>query len=184
LRYTLWKKIFGIGLSKTGTWSLTDALNTLGHRVSHYTWPEQSVRERKLWRLYFAKDGGTDITVSVIFEKLDRIFPHSRFIYTERDRDAWLESMERHYDHRGEVPPIERELRIKMYGTDRFDRASLERAYHDHHRRVLHHFSQRPGKLLRLRICDGEGWEKLCPFLGIDRPETPFPHSNRAKQTR
>lgn len=178
LRYTLWKKLFGIGLSRTGTTSLADALNALGYRVSHYTWPHQAVQEWGLRRLYFAKDGGTDITVSAIFPRLDRLFPDSRFIYTERDVEPWLASVERHFARRGEVPPIERQLRIKMYGTDRFDRARLEQAYHAHHDRVLTYFEDRPGSLLRLRICDGEGWERLCPFVGRQRPGIPFPHAS------
>jgi len=180
LRYTLWNKIFGVGLSRTGTTTLADALNALGYRVSHYTWPHQAVYERKLRRLYSAKDGGTDVTVSAIFERLDRLFPNSRFIYTERDIDTWLVSVERHFARRGEVPSIERQLRIKMYGTDHFDRARLEQAYHDHHDRVLDYFAKRPNHLLRLRICDGEGWERLCPFVGRDQPGIPFPRSQRA----
>jgi Sulfotransferase domain len=27
-------------------------------------------------------------------------------------------------------------------------------------------------------ITNGDGWDKLCPFLGLDIPDTPFPKSN------
>jgi hypothetical protein len=30
-----------------------------------------------------------------------------------------------------------------------------------------------------LDICAGEGWEKLCPFLGLRQPNVPFPVANR-----
>jgi hypothetical protein len=32
-------------------------------------------------------------------------------------------------------------------------------------------------------IYEGDGWEKLCPFLGKPIPDAPFPVENTAKQT-
>ena len=29
-----------------------------------------------------------------------------------------------------------------------------------------------------MNICDGDGWEVLCPFLGKDIPNVPFPKLN------
>lgn len=40
------------------------------------------------------------------------------------------------------------------------------------------YFAGRPEDLLIMDICAGDGWEKLCPFLGFEIPETPFPHLN------
>lgn len=180
MRYALWGKIFGVGLSRTGTVSLTEALNALGYRILHYQRPDLAVSEKRLWWLYFWNDGGTDNTVSAVFERLDRLFPNSRFIYMERDLEPWLASLERHYANRGDdVAPIELELRVKMFGTDAFDPVRLRQAYRDHHDRVLNYFAHRSARLLRLRVCDGEGWEKLCPFIGKEIPAIPFPHAHR-----
>ncbi|MEJ8567753.1 sulfotransferase family protein [Elongatibacter sediminis] len=182
MRYTLWNKIFGIGPGRTGTTSLTDALGILGYRMLHYARPDLAVREDRLrlWWLYLARDGGTDTPVAAIFRKLDRLFPGSRFICTERDPETWLESMRRHYANRGsDVSPMERALRIKMYGTADFEPARLTQAYENHLDAVREHFSNRPDRLFRLRICDGEGWNELCAFLGKDIPDHPFPHAHK-----
>ena len=45
---------------------------------------------------------------------------------------------------------------------------------------MLDHFKERPEALLVLRITEGDGWEKLCPFLGQKIPRMPFPHANKA----
>ena len=29
-----------------------------------------------------------------------------------------------------------------------------------------------------MNICEGDGWEMLCPFLGTDIPDVPFPKLN------
>ena len=28
----------------------------------------------------------------------------------------------------------------------------------------------------------GDGWEKLCPFLGVDIPKISFPHANKSSE--
>ncbi|KAL1873483.1 hypothetical protein Daus18300_003846 [Diaporthe australafricana] len=35
-----------------------------------------------------------------------------------------------------------------------------------------------PERLLHVRLEDGLGWEEICPFLGLDIPETPYPRGN------
>ena len=37
----------------------------------------------------------------------------------------------------------------------------------------------RPGDFLVINIPAGEGWDKLCPFLGLPVPDAPFPLKNR-----
>ena len=45
-------------------------------------------------------------------------------------------------------------------------------------RRVRAYFAGRPDDLLVLDVVGGEGWEKLCPFLGLEPPAEAFPHFN------
>ena len=52
--------------------------------------------------------------------------------------------------------------------------------YRRHNGRVVDFFAARAGQLLVLDITRGEGWENLCPFLGVEPPSAPFPHENRA----
>ena len=76
------RKVFGIGLSKTGTTSLSAALAILGYRSKHFPKDEDFARY----------DAFSDITVAMKFKTLDRFFPGSQFIYTVRDEPAWLAS--------------------------------------------------------------------------------------------
>ena len=41
--------------------------------------------------------------------------------------------------------------------------------------------ADRPGKLVEMDFSSGDGWEKLCPFLGLPVPAKPFPHANKAE---
>ena len=44
----------------------------------------------------------------------------------------------------------------------------------------MKYFRERPQDLLVLDFAKGDGWEKLCRFLGADIPESEFPHANKA----
>ena len=44
---------------------------------------------------------------------------------------------------------------------------------------VRKYFVDRPTDFLEMNIIKGEGWEKLCPFLGINAPTSHFPHENK-----
>ncbi|HEX8335676.1 MAG TPA: sulfotransferase [Pyrinomonadaceae bacterium] len=37
-------------------------------------------------------------------------------------------------------------------------------------------------RLLVMDITAGDGWEVLCPFLGVEIPDRPFPHENRTRR--
>jgi hypothetical protein len=169
-------KIFGIGLSKTGTTSLTTALQSLGYRAIHGPTSIQQVR---------GHDAATDTTVAAIFEFLDQEYPGSRFVYTVRARESWLNSceafwslMQRYFDASLLLTLLHRNL----YGVTRFDAVAFSEAYDRHHERVINYFAPTPDRLLVLDIPAGDDpWASLCGFLGRDTPRQPFPHDdNRA----
>jgi len=165
-------KIFGVGLSKTGTTSLTDALEILGFSAVHYPTRLQEIE---------IHDAAADLFVADAFEMLDVKFPGSKFIYTVRERTRWLESCRRHWMRRQDkVNDTNRELRKRLYGTVDFDPDLFAQAYDRHESRVLQYFAERPRDLLTLDICAGRpSWETLCSFLGVPVPDTPFPKSNK-----
>lgn len=182
-------KVFGLGLSKTGTSSLTDALNLLGIRSAHYPHDARTLCELRAgrYRLSILEEfqGVTDIPVAPFYAQLDRAFPNSRFILTVRERAAWLRSCEVHWRLMDEwldnFPDFKRFHEFACtaaYGTLKFDRERFARAYEEHERGVRDYFRERPGDLLVLDICGGNGWEELCTFLDMDAPPAPFPHAN------
>ena len=171
--------VFGIGLSKTGTTSLAEALTLVGIPTIHL--PDKGLMlAGRFSEALAGYRGATDISVSFCFEALDAAYPGSRFILTMRDRETWIESVEAHMHRR---PWPERgtpaaELRVRIYGTHLFERDRLLAAYDAFHARVHRYFAARPGDLLVMSILDGQGWDRLCPFLGMPAPIEPFPRRN------
>lgn len=181
-------KIFCIGLNKTGTISLHRALETLGFRSLHFGGPEvaglikQAESEgRRLADLLGDYDAYSDIwRLSERFDVLDRQYPGSKFILTTRDLEGWLDSRRRH---------VERNIVRKELGrySGQFLTVDIEdwtRLYHEHHQRVRAYFADRPDDLLVMDITRGDGYELLCPFLGVEIPEEPFPWENRGDDWR
>lgn len=181
-------KVFGIGLSRTGTKSLTMALNMLGINVVHYPDDETILQDLMAAKYDFSilndYDGITDITVAPFYSQLDKLFPDSKFILTVRNKSCWLKSLEAHWSKRSafDFDPsnetkmqIRRLLRAAVYGTYAFNEDRMSYVYDLHYRNVLEYFKDRPESLLIIDVCDGEGWEKLCPFFNLPILEEPFP---------
>jgi hypothetical protein len=129
----------------------------------------------------------TDVQTVPFYPQLDEEYPNSKFILTVRDIDMWLESTRKHFrgteretrlikdiEVRAETHAQHDWLRAAVYGTLAWDRSVFRQRYNTHHTAVMNYFEGR-SNLLVLDICAGEGWEKLCPFLGFDIPKYKFP---------
>jgi hypothetical protein len=183
-------KIFGIGLSRTGTRTLSEALSLLGFRTAHYV---EHKREQRGVTTWFAGDFATDslldydaavdLPIPVFYPQLDARYPGSKFILTIRDADSWIASMRRHWaawpitdDASGRYRQTQR---LAMYGVYGFAEGRLRHVFDTHRRNVGWYFRDRPGDLLLIDICGGHGWERLCPFLNRPVPVTTFPWLNK-----
>lgn len=166
-------KVFVVGLTHTGKNSLDAALVCLGYTVKHYPHPNQVMQEAQRY------DVLSDTPVIPYMAALDKAYPDARFILTVRDIESWLKSCEAHWKKRWKLTKIKRINRKRVYGSVGFDAERFRKVYIAHEARVRKHFADRPGKLLVLNVCAGEGYEKLCPFLGLPVVDKPFPHMNR-----
>ncbi len=183
------QKIFGIGLSKTGTTSLGMALQNLGVRTIHNPIDQQTYNELTSanYDLSILKEyqAIVDIPVAPFYAQLDKIFPSSKFILTVRDKNSWIKSIKTHFEashHWLEANPSLRDfvlfLRACVFGSLDFNEERFLYVYDFHVKNVKDYFKGREKDLLILDIIRGEGWEKLCPFLGLEIPVDPFPHLN------
>jgi hypothetical protein len=168
-------KIFGIGLAKTGTTSLSEALRILDYSTIDYPLDLEGVNEH---------DAATDIPIADSFRLLDHRYPGSKFIYTVRERSEWLGSSMTHWARSidsGRLTNARRAMLIKrLYGTIDFDAKLFAEAYDRHESHVFAYFANRHDDLLVLDICRGEnGWEPLCAFLRKEVPDHPFPQANK-----
>lgn len=190
-------KVFGIGLSKTGTTSLTSALEILEYRTAH--WANPLTYELLSDRDVVLFDALTDTPISYQFERLDEVFPNSKFVYTTRPIDEWARSFDKHMARdldvkdfaaftdmvRGEAPvrygQVYRDIHNDLY----CDHGNTIDAYKNYDARVRDYFSgPRSDRLMEFDVFAGDGFEKLCEYLGKPIPETPFPWSNSAATRR
>lgn len=166
-------KIFVVGLTHTGKNSVDAALARFGYTYKHYPNPKRVIEESEQY------DVLSDTPVLLFVEALDRIYPDAKFILTVRDLDSWLQSCKEHWAWKKGLSELQIWNRQIVYGTIKYNEHLFRRAYAIHHKRVMSYFRDRPEKLLVLNVCAGEGYEKLCPFLGVPLVEEPFPHKNR-----
>ena len=154
-------KVFGIGLSRTGTKSLKEAFCFLGYNFYHQ--PRESILFQGNY------DGASDVSVTRRYKTLDKKFPNSKFILTVREKDDWLASMETHWLKTGtketDRSKFSRDNRIAVYGQLTFDKEVFSVKYDQHITDVKQYFKNRPNDLLIMNICGGEEWKKLIPFL-------------------
>jgi hypothetical protein len=175
-------KVFGIGLNKTATFSLHEALGLLGYKGLHHGGLEtmnlvqQAIDGGKPMLTYLdpSLEAFTDIFgITYFFFLADAQYPGSRFILTVRDLEDWLDSRRRH---------VEKDQRVKgadHEGVMNVDLDGWRTEYLRHEAVVRAYFADRPSDLLVLDITAGQGWEPLCEFLDRPVPEAPFPWKNQ-----
>jgi len=59
------------------------------------------------------------------------------------------------------------------------DKEAWKKEWQVLHKDVFSYFKGRPKDLLVIDIPAGDGWEKLCPFLGVPIPNQSFPKKNQ-----
>lgn len=186
-------RVFGIGLSRTGTTSLARALTLLGYRTIHYPDDERTRSEiigciqRGCERLCLSvldgHDAATDVPISATFEALDAAYPGSSFILTTRPKETWLDSCRRYWEAWNE-PLLRRQddaaaymavLHEHLYGSASFHVDRFATGYDAFHGRVREYFADRPNDLLTVDLSEREKWEPLCAFLDAPHPRQDYP---------
>jgi hypothetical protein len=171
IKYRVWN----IGLPRTGTTTFCEALKVLG-----YTKVKHNPRFEHLQDLQAASDAGCVL----YYKYLDYKYPGSKFVLTVRDLESWLDSAEFIYT---KYPATDKDIaivrRMHIYESVTFDRQKFTEAYYRHHEDVQRYFKTRPNDLLEMNFTEGDGWEKLCPFLERPIPVVPFPHKNKRTDT-
>ena len=178
-------KVFGIGLNKTGTSSLKQALITLGYKHC-------DMRGQMTYK--FFKGRVEDVLVSARgFDSFEdwpwplmyrRIFEEygdsARYILTRRlSAESWLESLKAH----SLLTNPDNNPRKRIFGYDYPHGAEAQhRAFYECHlTEVRQFFADQNASHLLSEVCweEGSGWSDICAFLNEPVPDTSFPHVNR-----
>lgn len=194
------RKIFGIGLQRTGTTSLGRALALLGFNhcgfqaelVNHYRQGDMA----KVIAATEQYDSFEDWPWPLIYQQLHDIYPDALFVLTTRaSEDRWFESMVKHAKFVAQKRAIandgdlnargRKSFRAEVYGYDNPEdnRGHHIDFYRSHCRAVRDYFSDKPASLIEVCWEHGDGWSELCAGLGVPVPQKhDFPHVNASRE--
>ena len=188
-------KVFGIGLTRTGTTTLVNMFKILGFNTKTHSyqllldWDNNNMKP-----LYDAVDNHTalgSIPWCLVYKEMDKKYPNSKFILTVRnDDERWFNSqlnmsLMLHPDKSNPNDIIRDRIRVAKYNRPIFKynypmdhKQHYLDVYHKHNDDVQKYFK---GKNNLLTICfeNGDGWEEVCEFLDVDVPNVQLPHMNR-----
>jgi hypothetical protein len=187
-------KVFVVGLSRTGTTTLTVALRRLGYLAAHWVNPVTGQMLAPEDAALF--DAMTDGPVADAVEELADRHPDARFILTLRPAESWVRSLLAHMRREHGVADAAALARLlasgapllhggrwaEVYRRQLLVPGGLPAAPAAHAARVRARFRHEPGRLLEFDLWQGDGWAKLCGFLGLPVPAEPFPHANAASE--
>lgn len=185
-------------MTKSGNTSLARALSILGYRhlawnesnwqgqerfnISEKSWnpllPESpSKKDRKAlasWVLSYESFSDWPWNHWDIYRDIDQLYPQSKFILTYRKPESWIVSYQRHWQSQASrfFPNPDW---VKNFDQHRHEHIHN---YSERIKRIKNYFRSRSNDFLCLEITAGEGWDELCPFLGLPIPDKTFPHLN------
>jgi len=187
-------KIVGTGLGRTGTKSMQTALAMLGfgpchHMLEVFQHPESmqlwidAGEGRPDWDAIFKDyNSAVDYPSAAYWREITSHYPDAKVLHTVRDPDQWFDSV-----HATILAPDSLSRRggddvrarffasvLRRLPSRPDDRAVMTDHFRRHTEVVTATIS--PQRLLVFHV--GEGWERLCRFLGVPIPAEPYPSEN------
>ena len=192
-------KVVGSGLGRTGTKSMQTALNMLGfgpchHMVEVFAHPESmplwidASEGRPDWDLIF-KDyqSMVDYPGAAFWRQIADHYPDAKVLHTVRDPDKWFELDPGHHLRSAGQPGGRAARACRSASSSSFmgpmrehldDRAFMTDYFRKHTEAVKAAIA--PERLLIYEV--GEGWDRLCKFLGVPVPDAPYPSENSTRR--
>jgi hypothetical protein len=178
------QKVFGLGFHKTGTSTLASVLSKLGYKVCG----QQNALAKNFINgdiqtfVELAKnfDAFEDDPWHQLYKEMDKAFPNSKFILTDRNVNDWYKSCLNHFYDDSTL------FRDFIYGDGRpkDNEEKFKKVYVEHKNNIIEYFKNRPDDFLIVDFSKGDRWEKICAFLEAEIPDYPFPHANKGFYTK
>lgn len=176
------RKVFGIGMNKTGTTTLKVCLEELGYTVCGPDLELLRCADRgelgPVFECAEDYDVFQDWPWPFVYEEMDRRYEDSKFILTRRkDSEVWFDSLKKHSIKKGPT-----EYRKIAYGHEMpaGKKSHHVNIYEQHNEEVRAYFEGREEDFLEVCWEEGDGWETICDFLGHDVPRVEFPHRKKS----
>jgi hypothetical protein len=187
-------KVVGTGLGRTGTKSMQTALGMLGFGPCHHMvevfadpgsmqWWVDAAEGRPDWdRIFKNYQSVVDYPGAAHWKALVDYYPNAKVLHTVRDPDKWWESTQATIfapggPTSGAMEGLPGQFFNSLLGPLRehfSDRGYMTDYFRRHTEEVLAYVA--PERLLVYEV--GEGWDRLCAFLGVPVPAEPYPSEN------
>ena len=189
-------KVFGVGLSKTGTTSLSRAMSMLGYNsihndptLVHFMHHHNDHRlgsQLDLSGKYDAVDSVWDIPTAAYYKELHAAYPDAKFILTVRETPRkWYDSFlaylndYQYYQWGCAIPERIQRLHEFVYGSRNIEENWMD-SYQLHNEEVMAYFQQYATMDDQLLVVDvaseDDPWSTLCSFLGRNDGPCDFSH--------
>jgi len=197
-------EVVGAGLGRTGTNSLQLALERLlgapcYHMMEVFGHPEHIPRWHRAvegdlpdWDdLFTGYRAAVDWPVAAFWREISEVYPNAPVLLSSRDSESWWQSASSTIftlssREQPTEEPFASQMRMAIAMLDqRFtpgwrDEATAKAAFGRHNDDVR--ASVPADRLVEWQ--PGDGWEPLCPALGVAVPDEPFPHVNTTSDFR
>ena len=194
--------IIGVGVGRTGTYSLRMAINQLGFGPCHHMeevlknmdvqvplWSEALKGNANWSSIYKGFESAVDWPTAGFFRELIKEYPTAKFILTERNPENWADSfgstIYKLIEGKDKAPEKMRDwlemanaVITKTGFPQGLDREGLINGFITHNKAVRETIPEEQLLVFQVK----EGWEPLCKFLNVPVREEPFPRTNNREE--
>jgi len=194
--------IIGVGVGRTGTFTLKLAINQLGHGPCHHMeevlknmdvqvplWSDALKGNANWGAIYDGFNSAVDWPTAGFYRELIEEYPRAKFILTERSPESWADSfgstIYKLIGGRDQAPKKMHDWLNMANGVitktgfpEGLDREGLIKGFIAHNKAVREAIPEE--QLLIFQVKDG--WEPLCKFLNTPVPDQPFPRTNNREE--
>lgn len=176
-------KVFIIGLPRTGTTSVCQAMLKLGFATAHTAYTQTTFVEAQAL---------ADTPIFCDYPQLDQQYPDAKFIYLERSFERWLPSirqllMRMHTNlarNDGGFNPVIKRCYKTVFSPlneqNLADDGFLLDCYQRHYQGAMDYFAGREQDLLCIDLAQADSFARLLDFLGVTETDVAgFEHINR-----
>jgi hypothetical protein len=195
-------KVIGLGLGRTGTYSLKTALEELDLGPCHHMervaqnmpvqlplWNELLKNPNDFEAAYEGMQSAVDWPTAAFYKELYQHYPNAKFILTHRSKESWAESFGSTIykllsDRENAPAPIREWLNMVVKVIEKtgfsmgLDYEGLAERYEAHNKAVRELIPAEQLLVYQVK----EGWEPLCKFLSVEKPTMEFPRTNNREE--